>query len=113
MSPLATERLFSPDDAFSIERSLPHGHVELVLQAIKRIGMDKVIGAKRTRERDLVLAMIIERLIFPCSKLATTRAWHSTTLAEQLEVGDADENELYSAMDWLLARQSRIEKKLA
>lgn len=110
---LKEEPLVSPDEAFSIERSLPHGHVELIAEAIKRTGVDKVIGAKRTRERDLVLAMIIERLIYPCSKLATTRLWHCTTLAEQLGVGDADEDELYTAMDWLLARQSRIEKKLA
>ena len=61
----------------------------------------------------LVLAMIVERLIAPCSKLATTRAWHSTTLAEELAVGDADEEQLYAAMDWLLARQARIENKLA
>jgi transposase len=110
---LKEETLVSPDEAFSIERSLPHGHVELILEAVKRIGIDTAISAKRTRERDLVLAMIIERLIDPCSKLATTRLWHSTTLAEQLDVGDADEDELYAAMDWLLARQSRIEKKLA
>lgn len=110
---LKDETLVAPDEAFSIERSLPHGHVELILEAIKRIDIDTVISAKRCRERDLVLAMIIERLIHPCSKLATTRLWHSTTLAEQLEVGDAGEDELYAAMDWLLARQSRIEKKLA
>jgi len=110
---LKEELLVSPDEAFSIERSLPHGHVELILEAIKRLGLDKAISAKRTRERDLVMAMITERLIHPCSKLATTRLWHSTTLAEELEVGDADEDELYAAMDWLLARQSRIEKKLA
>jgi len=110
---LKEETLVSPDEAFSIERSLPHGHVELILESIERIGLDKVVSAKRCRERDLVLAMIIERLVHPCSKLATTRLWHSTTLADQLEVGDADEDELYAAMDWLLARQSRIEKKLA
>jgi transposase len=110
---LKEELLVSPDEAFSIERSLPHGHVELILEVIRRLGLDKAISAKRTRERDLVMAMITERLIHPCSKLATTRLWHSTTLAEQLEVGDADEDELYAAMDWLLARQSRIEKKLA
>ena len=110
---LKEETLVSPDEAFSIERSLPHGHVELILEAVKRIGLDNVISAKRTRERDLVLAMIIERLIHPCSKLANTRLWHSTTLAEQLEVGDADEDGLYAAMDWLLARQSRIEKRMA
>lgn len=110
---LKDEALVSPQEAFSIERSLPHGHVELILEAIKRIGVDTLISTKRCRERDLVIAMIVERLIHPCSKLATTRLWHSTTLAEQLEVGDADEDELYAAMDWLLARQSRIEKKLA
>ena len=110
---LKEEPLVSPTEAFSIERSLPHGHVEAVLETIKRIGLDKLIGAKRSRERDLVLAMIVERLIRPCSKLATTRLWHTTTLAERLAVSDADESELYEAMDWLLARQSRIEKKLA
>jgi len=110
---LKEEPLVSPKEAFTIERSLPHGHVKLILEAIKRIGLDKVISAKQSHERDLVIAMIAERLITPCSKLATTRSWHSTTLAEQLAVEDADEDELYSAMDWLLTRQSRIEKKLA
>jgi transposase len=110
---LKEEALISPTEAFVIERSLPHGHVEAVLETINRIGLDKLVNAKRTRERDLVLAMIVERLIRPCSKLATTRLWHTTTLAELLAVGDADEDELYGAMDWLLARQSRIEKKLA
>ena len=110
---LRDEPLVSPEDAFAIERSWPHGHVEAVLETIGQIGLDKVLGAKRTRERDLVLAMIVERLIAPCSKLATTRMWHSTTLAQLLEVEDADEEELYAAMDWLLERQARIEKRLA
>lgn len=110
---LKNEPLVSPAEVFSIERSLPHGHVELILASIKRLGLDTLISAKRTRERDLVLAMITERLLDPCSKLATTRVWHSTTLAETLALEDADEDELYAAMDWLLARQSRLEKKLA
>lgn len=110
---LKDEPLVPPTEAFSIERSLPHGHVELILSAIKRLGVDSLISAKPTRERDLVLAMITERLIDPCSKLATTRLWHSTTLAQQLAIEEANEDELYAAMDWLLARQSRIEKKLA
>ncbi len=110
---LKNEPLVSPHEAFSIERSWPHGHVEAVLETIRRIGLDKLIGAKRTRQRDLVLAMLVERLITPCSKLATTRLWHSTTLAQLLEVGDADEDELYEALDWLLKRQGRIEKRLA
>jgi len=110
---LKDEPLVAPSEAFAIERSLPHGHVEAVLETIRRSGLDRLIGAKRSRERDLVVAMIAERLVFPCSKLATTRMWHTTTLAEQLEVADADEDALYAAMDWLLARQGRIEKKLA
>jgi len=110
---LKNEPLLSGETAFVIERSLPHGHVQALLSAIKRIGLDSLIAAKRVRERDLVLAMIVERLIHPCSKLATTRLWHSSTLAEELGVGDATEDDLYAAMDWLLQRQARIEQKLA
>lgn len=110
---LKNEPLTSPKEAFVIERSLPHGHVQAGLTAIKRMGLDILLAAKRVRERDLVLAMIVERLIHPCSKLATTRLWHSSTLAEELGVSDATEDDLYEAMDWLLARQARIEQKLA
>jgi transposase len=110
---LGNEPLMAPDDTFDIVRSLPHGHVEAVLGTIKKTGVDQIIASKRCRERDLAIAMIVERLIHPCSKLATTRSWHNTTLAERLEVQDADEDELYAAMDWLLCRQERIEKKLA
>jgi hypothetical protein len=106
---LKDEALVAAKDAFLIERSIPHGHVEAVLGTIRKLGLDEI----RCRERDLVLAMIAERLIHPCSKLATTRLWHTTTLAEDLGLGDADEDDLYGAMDWLLARQDRIEKKLA
>ena len=96
-----------------IEQSLPHGQVEALLGTIKKLGLDTLIASKSCRERDLVLAMIAGRLIHPSSKLAATRLWHTTTLAEELLVGDADEDELYHALDWLLARQERIEKKLA
>jgi transposase len=101
------------EDAFSIQRSLPHGHVELLLSMLRKLGLDRIIASKPCRERDLVVAMIVERLLHPCSKLATTRHWHSTTLAGELGVADADEDELYEALDWLLERQERIEGKLA
>ena len=110
---LRDEPLVSGAEAFSIESSLPHGHVEAILGTIRKLGMDTLIASKRSRERDLVLAMIAERLLHPSSKLATTRLWPMTTLAEELSVGDADVDELYEAMDWLLARQPQIEKKLA
>jgi hypothetical protein len=97
----------------TIEQSLPHGQVEALLGTMKKLGLDTLIASKPCRERDLVLAMIAGRLIHPSSKLAATRFWHTSTLAEELSVGDADEDELYHALDWLYARQERIEKKLA
>jgi transposase len=110
---LAGERFVAAADAFQIQSSLPHGHVQAVLGSIRKLGLDGVVASQRCRERDLVVAMIAERLLHPCSKLATTRAWHTTTLAEELGVADCDEDDLYRAMDWLLARQARIESKLA
>lgn len=110
---LRDEPLISRRDSLKIERTLPHGHVEAILGSIRKLGFDVIIASKPCRERDLVLAMIAERLIHPCSKLATTREWHTTTLAEELSVQDANEDDLYDAMDWLLARKLRIENKLA
>ncbi len=110
---LRGETLVSPQDLLTTAHTSPHGHVEAILAMIRRLGLETVIASKRCRERDLVVAMIVQRLIDPCSKLATTRAWHTTTLAEELGVAEATEDELYAAMDWLLARQERIEKKLA
>lgn len=110
---LKGERLVAAQDAFAIERSLPHGHVEALLAMARRVGLDRLIAARPCRERDLVLAMILERLIHPASKLATTRLWHTTSLAQELGVEDADVDELYGAMDWLLERQDRIEQALA
>jgi len=110
---LKDEPMVTAKEAFIIEQSIPHGHVEAVLGTIKKLGLDDLIASRRSRERDLVVAMIAERLLHPCSKLATTRLWHATTLAQELRVADADEDDLYRAMDWVLARQDRIEKKLA
>jgi transposase len=110
---LRDERLVSPEDLLATQKTLPHGHVQAVLEMIARLELDRLISAKRCRERDLVVAMIVQRLIDPCSKLATTREWHSTTLAEELGLAEATENDLYKAMDWLLERQEGIEKKLA
>ena len=110
---LKGHRLIAPEDAFTVERSRPHGHVEALLSVCRRLGLERLIAAKRCRERDRVLAMVLERLLHPASKLATTRLWHCTTLAEELGVGGDDEDDLYEAMDWLLERQERIEQRLA
>src|SRR3954470_14470548 len=100
-------------ETFRITRSSPHGHVDAVLTMIRKLGVEELIASRRSRRRDLVIAMITERLLFPSSKLAPTRHWHDTTLAEELDIADATEDHLYDAMDWLLARQEAIEKKIA
>src|SRR3954452_7769243 len=100
-------------ETFRITRSSPHGHVDAVLTMIRKLGVEELIASRRSRRRDLVIAMIAERLLFPSSKLAHTRHWHDTTLAEELDIADAIEDHLYDAMDWLLLRQEAIEKKLA
>jgi len=110
---LKGEKFASVDEAFSVERSLPHGHVEAILAALARLGIDKLIASRPSPQRSVVLAMIAQRLIDPASKLACTRSWHNTTLGQELKVQDADVDELYQALDWLLARQGRIENKLA
>jgi transposase len=110
---LQDEPLVSPHDLFTTQKSLPHGHVEAVLEMIRKLGLERLISSQPCRERDLVVAMMVQRLIAPVSKLATTRLWHSTTLAEELGVAEASEDDLYAAMDWLGERQERIEKKLA
>ena len=110
---LKGERLASVGEAFLVERSLPHGHVEAILSAFGRLGIDKLIASRPSPQRRVVLAMIAQRLIDPASKLACTRSWHNTTLAQEMKVQDADVDDLYQALDWLWARQERIEKKLA
>ncbi len=110
---LRGETLIPRDSAFTVEKTTPHGHVEAVMRIIRKLKLDQLISAGRCRQRDLILAMLVQHLIHPCSKLATTRLWHSTTLAEELSVEDADSDELYGALDWLFERQPEIEKKLA
>ena len=110
---LKGERFVPAAETFRVTRSLPHGHVDAVLTMIRKLGVEELIASKPSRRRNLVIAMIAERMLFPSSKLAHTRHWHSTTLAEELDIVDATEDHLYDAMDWLLLRQQAIEKKLA
>ena len=114
---LAGEPLPAENDDFEIVRSLPHGHVAAVLGTLRKIGLDRLIASTRCREAQLVTAMIVLRIIAPGSKLANLIGMQSETaehtLADELQLGDIQTPELYKAMDWLLARQKRIEKKLA
>jgi transposase len=101
------------DQALEVISSRPHGHVHAVALAIERLGLASWLGSKASRERELVLAMVAARVVAPQTKLATTRWWHTTTLAADFGVSVANEDDLYAAMDWLWARQEAIQKKLA
>ncbi len=101
------------EENFEIARSLPHGHVAGVLGVLRSVDLERLICRERCRERDLVVAMVCQALIGPGSKLSVTRRLSQTTLGEELSLGEVTEAELLSAMDWLLARQGRIEKALA
>src|ERR1019366_7563407 len=102
-----------PAKSLVIAASVPHGHVKAVLGTIRKLGLDTLVASRRCRQRDLVVAMIAARILFPASKLDTVARWGNCTLAAELAVGDADELELYAALDWLLGRQQAIEDKLA
>jgi transposase len=110
---LQGEAFTAAPELIQTHHTRPHGHVHVILGVIRKLGLDSLIASTPSRQRDLVLALIAERLLFPCSKLAATRHWHTTTLAEELGVADATETEVYQAMDWLLTRQPAIEAKLA
>lgn len=104
-------------EGFSIVRSLPHGHVAAIQQTIKRIGLDRVISAKRSKSRDIIVGLIIQRLIRPDSKLGCLRNFKDSTAANsvgsELGLESLTRSQLYTALDWLEQGQNRIEKKLA
>ena len=114
---LRGEALVPPAEALQIDRSLPHGHVAAVLGTLHRLGLDRLVSTKRNRARDLVVAMIAARVVDPQSKLATARGLDpetaGTSLGEALGLGSAEAEELYAAMDWLLPRQTKMERDLA
>lgn len=104
--------LVAGEELVTVE-SRPHGHVQAVLTAMRRLDLPGLLSSRACREQDLVLGMVAQHLLCPGSKLAMVRSWGSTSLAEELGIADANENDLYHAMDWLISRKSRIEGKLA
>ena len=104
-------------EAFDITRSLPHGHVAAVLGTAEKLGIPELIDPTPSRRRNLVLAMLIGQVIAPGSKLAIARGLRAqtatSTLGAVLGVSGADEDDLYAAMDWVLARKDGIETDLA
>jgi transposase len=110
---LRGERFLAATEAFTVERSLPHGHVAAVLAVARRLELARLLERAASKERERALAMICQRVLEPGSKLACTRQLAQSTLAEELAVEGADADDLYAALDWLGQRQGRIEARLA
>lgn len=104
-------------EAFEVVRSLPHGHVAATIGTLRKLRLDVMLATKASRQRQLCLAMIVARLLCPSSKLALVRSMSdetaSSSLGQVLGTSSIDEDDLYQAMDWLLARQVQIETALA
>ena len=109
--------LSSLDDAFTITRALPHGHVAAVLGTVRKLGLTRLVHRESRRERDLAIAAIVARVLGPCSKLATARGLSpdtaETSLGAVLGLGAVSGNEMLAMLDWLLGRQRHIERSLA
>jgi hypothetical protein len=114
---LKGEKLIAAAESVQVEHSAPYGHVAAVLETIRRLKLDQVLGTKRSLERDRVLAMIVARLLAPDSKLATARGLGEesafSALADALSLESVSADSLYRSLDWLLERQPAIESKLA
>jgi transposase len=114
---LAGETFVGSKDLFEVQRNLPHGHVAAVLGTLRGLLVDKMLGSRPSRQRTLCVAMMVARIIAPCSKLATARGIGSETLSTSLGatlgLESVDADELYEALDWLVGRQAKIETTLA
>jgi hypothetical protein len=109
---LKGQTLVAAGQEFSVTRALPHGHVAAVAAIARTLGLPALLGLP-CRSRDLVVGLIISRVIAPASKLSTLSRWDDCTLGPDLQITGASTDEVYAAMDWLLARQDAIEAKLA
>src|SRR4029079_14599258 len=109
---LAGATMVPAETVCMITRSLTHGHVAAVTAMARKLGWPALLGPAR-RQRDLVVALIVSRVVRPGSKLSTAACWPDTTLGADLGVAGASTDEVYAAMDWLADRQDKIEKQLA
>ncbi|NLG69489.1 MAG: IS1634 family transposase, partial [Firmicutes bacterium] len=110
---LRGRRLVPVDVALEIVRTRPHGHVAAVRAMLHQLGLPEILAPRPSFQRNLVEALIVSRILRPQAKLATVRWWATTTLAEDLGLEGATKDDVYFALDWLLARQARIEARLA
>ena len=109
---LKGQSLVPADQAATITRSVPHGHVAAVWAQAVALGLPALLGPAG-RHRDLALALIVSRVVHPGSKLATASWWDDTSLGVDLDVAGASTDEVYAAMDWLAGRQDAVEARLA
>jgi transposase len=110
---LRGESVATTASLFEIVATRIHGSTNAVLTAMKRLGFRELLCSRPSFEADVIMGLVASRIVAPHTKLATTRFWQTHTLTEDLEIGHATYHDVLAAMDWLLAHQSLIEKKLA
>lgn len=109
---LKGHQLVPADEAFTITRSLPHGHVAAVTAMARTLGLPELLGPP-CRGRDVAFGLLIARVLQPASKPSTVTNWHDSTLPVDLALAGVGTDEAYQAMDWLADQQETIEKRLA
>lgn len=110
---LRGEKLVPVDSLHRTYRSLPTGHVDAVVRMMQRLGVARLVGGSAGPEANLIQALIVQRILQPSSKLGATRLWEESTLGQAFGISNVDVDDVYRALDWLVARQSLIEAKLA
>lgn len=112
-----SQAILHPEQDITLADAKPYGAAAAVVAMMRKIGLEKLIDARPSRERDVVLAMIAGRLLHGGSKLSTARRCHretaDTALGSLLGLEDLSERDCYAAMDWLFERKGAIEKRLA
>lgn len=98
-----SEPLSGLGEKMTIHRCLPRGNVDAVLAILRSIGMEQMLASRPLWQRNLVVAMLADRVISPGSKLNCSRGMNDETaqnkLVDELRPGDVDVHELYRAMD--------------
>lgn len=110
---LQGEKLSPASELFEKLESKQHGNVDAVITAMSKLGVNKLIASRHSKQRDIILGAIAALIIEPDSKLGITRWWDDSTIPRLMNIEGTDEDDIYEAMDWLLKKQNRIEQKLA
>jgi hypothetical protein len=88
-----------------------YGPLAAMLALARESGIERALGSSRAGR--LALFLVLARVLHRGSRLSAIRWAGNQAVRETLGLGSFKEDDLYAALDWLCAEQSRIEKELA